>query len=228
MAADDVSYVEAHGTGTSLGDPIEVQALARVIGPRSGAPLRIGSVKTNIGHLEPAAGIAGLIKVVLSLRHQTLPPHLHFRRPSPHIAWDSTPIEVVTSREPWQAANGRRIAGVSSFGLSGVNAHVVVEEAPAASRHAAATAKGADRPLHILTISGYTPPRFSEQVARYQAYLADADKTAPWADICFTATTGRRHFPHRVAIVAGSIADARARLAAVATELELELEKPES
>ena len=235
VTADDVSYVEAHGTGTSLGDPIEVQALARVIGPRRGAPLRIGSVKTNIGHLEPAAGIAGLIKVVLSLQHQTLPPHLHFRRPNPHIAWDSTPIEVVTSREAWQPANGRRIAGVSSFGLSGVNAHIVIEEAPAeASRTGLAgssrgavvaaasavagagsdvTATAAERPLHILTISGHTKAALDEQIARYRTYLATAGDFAStsWADICFTATTGRRHFPHRVAIVAGSIDDARTR-----------------
>jgi amino acid adenylation domain-containing protein len=275
VTADDVSYVEAHGTGTSLGDPIEVQALARVIGPRRGAPLRIGSVKTNIGHLEPAAGIAGLIKVVLSLRHQTLPPHLHFRRPNPHVAWDSTPIEVVTAREEWKPANGRRVAGVSSFGLSGVNAHVILEEAPATSQSAASAAAtrsrstasagsaaglaslansasadagsvsaatcavAAERPLHILTISGHTEAALAEQVARYQAYLAThaariagaapkttgaagtceaehaVNATAAWADICFTATTGRRHFAHRVAIVADSTDTALACLADV-------------
>jgi amino acid adenylation domain-containing protein len=264
VTADDVSYVEAHGTGTSLGDPIEVQALARVIGPRRGAPLRIGSVKTNIGHLEPAAGIAGLIKVVLSLRHRTLPPHLHFRRPNPHVAWDSTPIEVVASREEWTPANGRRVAGVSSFGLSGVNAHVILEEAPAAARRPAeSTGRGAsavaiataaladagsgsgsagaapvaERLLHILTISGHTEAALAEQVARYQAYLVTqaevfasagremttaggheagtaSDVSAAWADVCFTATTGRRHFAHRVAIVASSIDDARRRLTA--------------
>ena len=128
----DVDYLEAHGTGTSLGDPIEVQAAAAVygVGRDPNRPLLIGSAKTNIGHLESAAGIAGLIKVVLSLQHEVLPQNLHFENPSPHIPWDSLPVRVVDKAIPW-LTNGRpRRAGTSSFGFSGTNAHVLIEEAP--------------------------------------------------------------------------------------------------
>jgi len=127
-----VSYVETHGTGTPLGDPIEVRALGAVLstGRSKDQPLAIGSVKTNIGHLESAAGVAGLIKGVLALHHEELPPHLHFHQPNPHIAWAEMPIEVPTVRRPWPAGRSRRVAGVSSFGVSGTNVHVVVAEAP--------------------------------------------------------------------------------------------------
>src|SRR5262249_49683861 len=133
VAAADVDYLEAHGTGTSLGDPIEAQAAGAVLGAarHPARPLLIGTVKTNIGHLEAAAGIAGLIKVILSLEHGVLPKQLHFRNPSPHIPWDRLPVRVVDEAVPW-SRNGRpRVAGVSSFGFSGTNAHVVLEEAPA-------------------------------------------------------------------------------------------------
>ncbi len=132
VAASDVDYLEAHGTGTSLGDPIEVQAAGTVYGAGRdpGRPLLIGSVKTNVGHLEAASGIAGLIKVILSLEHEVLPKQLHFRNPSPHIPWDRLPVRVVDDSIPWSREDRRRIAGVSSFGFSGTNAHVIVEEAP--------------------------------------------------------------------------------------------------
>src|SRR5204863_5815197 len=121
------SYVEAHGTGTSLGDPIEVKAIASVLGNATERtqPLLIGSVKTNLGHLETAAGIAGLMKVVLSLQHGAIPPHLHFKSPSPHIPWSEIPVTVPTAVVPWLRGGTRRIAGVSSFGISGTNAHVL-------------------------------------------------------------------------------------------------------
>ena len=135
VAGRDVDYLEAHGTGTSLGDPIEVQAAAAVYGAGRdpNRPLLIGSVKTNIGHLESAAGIAGLIKVVLSLQHGVLPQNLHFENPSPHIPWDSLPVRVVDKAIPWQANGRPRRAGTSSFGFSGTNAHVLIEEAPSPS-----------------------------------------------------------------------------------------------
>ena len=128
----DVDYLEAHGTGTSLGDPIEVQAAAAAygVGRDPNRPLLIGSAKTNIGHLESAAGIAGLIKVVLSLQHEVLPQNLHFENPSPHIPWDSLPVRVVDKAIPWHANGKPRRAGTSSFGFSGTNAHVLIEEAP--------------------------------------------------------------------------------------------------
>ena len=128
-----VSFVEAHGTGTPLGDPIEVRALSQVYGSGrpSDQPLAIGSVKTNVGHLEAAAGIVSLIKVVLALEHGQIPPHLHLRNPNPNFDWAKWPIVVPTRLTPWLPASGRRIAGVSSFGLAGTNAHVILEEAPA-------------------------------------------------------------------------------------------------
>ncbi|MFN6560885.1 MAG: type I polyketide synthase [Nostoc sp. ChiSLP01] len=128
----EVSYVEAHGTGTSLGDPIEVRAIAAVLGKkRSPAePLKIGTVKTNIGHLESAAGVAGVIKTILQLQHQQIAPHPHLKQLNPHINWEELPITVPTKQTPWQATKGRRIAGVSAFGASGTNAHLILEEAP--------------------------------------------------------------------------------------------------
>ena len=132
LAGGDVDYLEAHGTGTPLGDPIEVQAAAAAYGASRDAdrPLLMGSVKTNIGHLESASGAAGLIKVVLSLQHEVLPQSLHFEKPSPHIPWDSLPVRVVDKAIPWQANGRPRRAGVSSFGFTGTNAHVLIEEAP--------------------------------------------------------------------------------------------------
>ncbi len=133
LAGGDVDYLEAHGTGTPLGDPIEVQAAAAAYGGSRDAdrPLLMGSVKTNIGHLESASGAAGLIKVVLSLQNDLLPQSLHFDNPSPHIPWDSLPVRVVDKAMPWHANGRLRRAGVSSFGFTGTNAHVLIEEAPA-------------------------------------------------------------------------------------------------
>ena len=136
LAPSDVDYLEAHGTGTSLGDPIEVQAAGAAFGAGRDAdqPLLIGSVKTNIGHLEAAAGIAGVIKVILSLEHEVLPKHLHFQNPSPHIPWDRLAVRVVEEASAWERNGRPRIAGVSSFGFSGTNAHVILEEAPESRR----------------------------------------------------------------------------------------------
>src|SRR3569833_2362483 len=132
LAPADVDYVEAHGTGTSLGDPIEVNALAAAYGPgrEPDAPHTIGSVKTNFGHLESAAGIAGVIKTELSLRHEWIPAHLNFSTPSPHIPWAKLPVTVAPNGRAWTRGGRPRRAGVSSFGFSGTNAHVIVEEAP--------------------------------------------------------------------------------------------------
>ncbi|MEM9927244.1 MAG: polyketide synthase, partial [Cyanobacteria bacterium P01_D01_bin.50] len=125
-----INYIEAHGTGTSLGDPIEINALGAVFGKYYSAdnPLKIGSVKTNIGHLEAAAGIAGVIKLVLSLQNQQIPPHLHFQQPNPYIPWSELPFQIATETTPWLISDNPRFAGVSSFGFSGTNAHVVIED----------------------------------------------------------------------------------------------------
>ncbi|HVU25844.1 MAG TPA: SDR family NAD(P)-dependent oxidoreductase, partial [Opitutus sp.] len=135
-----VDYIEAHGTGTALGDPIEVGALGAVYGANRGAdhPLWLGSVKTNLGHLESAAGIAGVIKAVLALHHEAIPPHLHFTQPSPHIDWAGLPVRIPTTLQPWRRGARARLAAVSAFGFSGTNAHVLLEETPAANAVAAA------------------------------------------------------------------------------------------
>jgi len=209
IAPSAVDYVEAHGTGTSLGDPIEVRALAAVFGQDrpSERPLQIGSAKTNIGHLESAAGIAGLIKLVLALQHEELPPHLHFKQPNPYIAWADLPVAVTTERSAWPAGDRRRIAGVSSFGVSGTNAHIILEGAPAAEPIQAAV----ERPLQLLAFSAKDERALRELAARYQHQLAESDTAL--ADVCYTANTGRAHFPHRLAVVASSAEQMRDRLA---------------
>jgi acyl transferase domain-containing protein/SAM-dependent methyltransferase len=201
----DMDYVEAHGTGTPLGDPIEVRALGAVFSERpADRPLAIGSVKTNIGHVEAAAGIAGLIKVVLALGHGEIPPHLHLREPNPHIAWRELPIVIPTTLTPWAARGRRRIAGVSSFGFSGTNAHVVLEEGPPPEPRTETD----DRPLHILPFSAKTGPALRELAGRLARQI-DSDAEASIADVCFTAGTSRAHLSHRAALVTSSLESAR-------------------
>jgi acyl transferase domain-containing protein len=211
FAPADIGYVEAHGTGTQLGDPLEVHALGAVFaGDRdTQRPLVIGSVKTNIGHLEAAAGVTGLIKLVLSLQHRTIPKHLHFREPSRHIAWDDLPLVVPTEAMPWQPIGGRRIGGVSSFGFSGTNAHVIVEEAPSVEAVPAAR-----RSAGLLALSARDDNALSALAARYAAGL-EGGVDAELGDICFTANHGRAHFAHRATIAARSIDELRAGLLAL-------------
>ena len=210
-APAEVSYVEAHGTGTPLGDPIEIEALAGVLCQDRREPLWIGSVKTNLGHLEAAAGIAGLIKVVLALQHGEIPPHLHFERPNPHIPWADLPLRVPVQRTPWAANGSPRRAGLSSFGFGGTNGHVVLEEAPPASSSAPAPAAARATDLHyLLCISAQSPEALDRLAAGYAGCLADAPEIAP-ADLCAAAGGGRSHFRHRLAAV-GSTADEMQRL----------------
>jgi acyl transferase domain-containing protein len=208
---DQVSYIEAHGTGTALGDPIEVKALATVFGPGRAPddPLFIGSAKTNIGHAESAAGVAGLMKVILSLQNREIPPHLHFHSVNPHIHLEHGPFEVVQQLRPWNPRGGRRIAGVSSFGLSGTNAHIVVEQAPAQTTAAISRT----RPLHVLTLSAKSEPALVELAGRFAAHL-ESHPAQPIEDVCYTSNTGRAHFAHRLAVVAESAGQLRARLGA--------------
>ena len=172
----EVSYLEAHGTGTSLGDPIEVRAASAVLcqdRPHD-LPLAIGSIKTNIGHLEAAAGLAGLLKVIVALQKKQIPPHLHLNQKSPLIDWDSVPIVIPTSLTPWASPNGKRIAGLSSFGFSGTNAHIILEEAPEATTSFAAT----ERPIHLLALSGKTDEALKELVQKVLLRLENAKKLA--------------------------------------------------
>ncbi|HEU4322319.1 MAG TPA: amino acid adenylation domain-containing protein, partial [Roseiflexaceae bacterium] len=207
-----VGYVEAHGTGTSLGDPIEVGALTAALGAGRSPQQRclLGSVKTNIGHLEAAAGIAGLIKTALALWHDEIPAHLHLTQLNPYIALDGTPFQIPTASQPWPAAE-RRLAGVSSFGFGGTNAHVVLAEAPAP----APAAPLAERPWHLLALSGRSETALRTLAERYVAHL-DAHPDTALADLCATANAGRNHAAHRLAAVADSVPALRAQLQALA------------
>ncbi len=209
VAPSEIQYVEAHGTATPLGDPIEVRALASVLGQgRSSAnPLHIGSVKTNVGHLESAAGIAGLLKVILSLRHREIPPHLNLHNLTPHVQWDEIPVRVPTNLMPWPEGTPRRIAGVSSFGASGTNAHVVVAEAP----EPPAPTLALQRRLHLLTLSTRTDSALRTAAARLADYLR-AHPEAVIEDVCHTANAGRAHFAHRISVLCASTTEAREKL----------------
>ena len=195
-----VSYVEAHGTGTPLGDPIELESLAAVYGQKRpiNQPLVVGSVKTNVGHLEAAAGVSALIKVILSLQNEEIPPHLHLKNPNPHIPWHQLPIVVPTSPTPWQRSAQPRIAGISSFGISGTNAHIILEEAPQLT---AKEGDFLDRPLNLLTLSAKTETALADLVGNYQNHLENQEELRI-EDICYTANTGRSHFSHRLAVIA--------------------------
>jgi amino acid adenylation domain-containing protein len=197
---DEIDYVEAHGTGTSLGDPIEIRALSAALGAHRphGAPLLVGSVKTNLGHLEAAAGVAGVIKVVLALENGSIPPHLHFRHPSPHIPWADYQVAVASTAHPWPPRARPRMAGVSSFGFSGTNAHVVIQEAPREDHHIA----GAEpRSLHCLPLSARSATALAKLAASYAQTMADRPDLA-LGDVAHTAGVGRSHFPQRLAVVA--------------------------
>ena len=206
----DVQYVEAHGTGTPLGDPIELHALADVFGTDGRSPLVVGSVKTNIGHLEAAAGIAGVIKCALSLEHNSIPRHLNFGTPNSHVDWSTLPIEVATSARAWSDAS-RRVAGVSSFGISGTNAHVLLEAAP---RAIDGRSVGDMLPFQVIPLSAVN----ASALASMAGNLADAIETSSpmLADVALTHAVGRAHFRERAAIVADTNADAARQLRLVA------------
>lgn len=212
----EVSYVEAHGTGTSLGDPIEVGALAAVLGNGrpSDRPLMIGSVKTNIAHLEAAAGIAGIIKVVLSLAHEEIPRHLHLKHLNPHILREQHPIRVTTAPVPWPARNGPRIAGVSAFGLAGTNAHLLVEEPHVLVEKPCLpelVGSASSPQPQVLTLSARNDGALLALTHRFISYLAE-HPDVPFDDVCYTSTVGRSHFSHRLAVVARSSAEAARKL----------------
>ncbi|HEU4625136.1 MAG TPA: SDR family NAD(P)-dependent oxidoreductase [Steroidobacteraceae bacterium] len=196
---DAVGYVEAHGTGTSLGDPIEVRALGNIFGSRArSAALRIGSAKTNFGHLESAAGIAGFIKAVLCLMHGEIPPSLHFQTPNPHIAWEDMSVEVAARLQPFPEYDGRRIAGVSSFGFSGTNVHVVLESA--SETYSQSQPAHPPRAIQLLTLSAKSEAALDHSVRRLSEYLEGPGRELALADVCHTASAGRAHFAHRLAV----------------------------
>nr|ADH04659.1 TugC [Chondromyces crocatus] len=224
LAPDEVDFVECHGTGTSLGDPIEVQALATVYGEgRPNAhPLLLGALKTNVGHLEAAAGLAGVAKVLAALQHDEMPATLHTTPRNPHIAWEALPVDVVDTLRPWpRREDGRpRRAAVSAFGLSGTNAHVIFEEAPPADGNLAAAASlpssdpvagnaspvaeeasiPTSLPAWPLLLSGKTEAALYAQAGRLRDHL-QAHPHLPLGDVAFSLATTRSHFDHRAALL---------------------------
>ena len=231
LEPEQVSYVEAHGTGTALGDPLEIGALAAVFAKNRSKdnPLIVGSVKTNIGHTEGAAGIAGLIKVVLSMQHKEIPPHLHFKNPNPLIPWESLSVTIPTERTPWPAGDKSRFAGVNSFGFSGTNAHIVLEEAPLQKIEEEGRSieindqkESRDRPYHLLTQSAKSDEALKAIAVQYKDLLAAHDGSIGLADVCYSANTGRAHHQHRMSLVASSAEEMHDNLAAYHSGLEAE------
>jgi amino acid adenylation domain-containing protein len=202
-----IDYIEAHGTGTALGDPIEIRALDAVFGKKG--ELLVGTAKTNIGHLEPAAGVAGVIKVVLALQNGMIPPHLHLKNPSPHIPWDDLSIRIPGEITPWPADVERPVAGVSSFGFSGTNAHIILQAASEVER----IYPTVERPLHVLPLSVQNETALQELAERYvNHWTTHPDDLI--SDVCFTAGVGRSHFSKRLAVVSDSSAQLAERLTA--------------
>jgi amino acid adenylation domain-containing protein len=214
VEAKTISYVEAHGTGTKMGDPIEIMALTQAFRQHTQEKgfCAIGSVKTNIGHLIEASGISGLIKTVLALKYKQLPPSLHFQQPNPNIDFANSPFYVNTTLSEWKTKDFPRRAGVSSFGMGGTNAHLILEEAPKSTQTQKHTSKQDERPLHILTLSAKSDNAIKELAQRYVSHL-DTHAEISLADMCFTANTGRKHFEHRLAVIADSTQQLREQLA---------------
>ena len=220
VSPDEIGYVEAHGTGTPLGDPIEVTALTQAF--RTGTDRRgycaIGSVKTNIGHLNAAAGIAGFMKAVLAVQQGQIPASLNHETPNPRIDFETSPFRVQTSLAPWAADGRPRRAGISSMGIGGTNCHVIIEQAPAAVRETAPedetgaeigaeTGAEAAPPRRVLPLSARTATALAAAAERLAGHLA-AHPDLDIADVAYTLQCGRRHFPHRRAVVAADLAEA--------------------
>ena len=213
-----VHYVEAHGTGTSIGDPVEVAALGAVLGenrPRT-IPCVMGSVKTNIGHSEAASGIAGLIKVALCLKHREIPPSLHLKNPNPKIPWQSLSIRMQQEHGPWPASEGPAFAAVNSFGITGTNAHIVLQEAPFSPAAGAQTEKDDGR-AKLLPLSAHNGEALGDLTNAYRIFLSDKDQEdfCSLNDVCYTASVKRTHHRYRLAVAGHSYEEFVARLEAV-------------
>ncbi|MGB3438421.1 MAG: type I polyketide synthase, partial [Actinophytocola sp.] len=199
LTPSDVDVVEAHGTGTRLGDPIEAQALLATYGQDRATPLLLGSLKSNIGHTQAASGLAGVIKTVLALGHEQLPATLHVDAPTPLVDWSAGAVELLTDARPWPSGETPRRGGVSSFGISGTNAHVIIEEPP---RHPAERAPRAVSPVAVpFVVSGRTPDALRAQADRLRRHLA-AQRATDLVDTGFSLATTRAALPHRASVVA--------------------------
>ena len=214
-----ISYVEAHGTATAQGDFTEISALTKAF--RSGTDRNgfcaLGSVKTNIGHSVQAAGVIGLIKTVLMLKHKMLVPHLHFEEPNSEIDFLNCPFYVNTELTEWNSETSPRRAGVSSFGVGGTNAHVILEEGPVVER----MRMERDRPTQILCLSAKNKGALKGLINSYGNFFATYPET-PVADVCFTANSGRSHFSHRLTVIAGSSAGMEEKLSSICCKDEPE------
>jgi len=209
-----IQYVEAHGTGTPVGDPIELAALAQAYGGLPGT-CGIGSLKTHIGHLDTAAGVAGLIKVSLALRHELMPESLNFHTPNSRLEIEKTPFYVVDKAQPWPQGSAPRRAAVNALGVGGTNAHVILEEPPATARRPSTASADA---WQLLTLSARTPSALQRLKAKWQTFLAQPADVFPagfsLADAAYTLRVGRRDFTHRMAVVAQDLSGLRATLEA--------------
>ncbi len=216
ISPGDVQYIEAHGTGTKLGDPMEMKALGAVLSQdrAPGDYCAVGSAKTNIGHLEAPAGIAGLIKVALSLYYRQIPPSLNFTEPNPYIKFDEIPLRVQETLTPWPEKSMPAYAGVSSFGFGGTNSHVVLAEVenkellrgnppPTPPKEGSTEEKPKERPVHLLTLSAKTQEALEQLVTGYENHLKKHSELAI-GDVCYTANVGRTHFQYRLAVVTQS------------------------
>ncbi|NEA54884.1 SDR family NAD(P)-dependent oxidoreductase [Streptomyces sp. SID13666] len=216
LSADQVDAVEAHGTGTKLGDPIEAQALIAAYGQErpQDQPLWLGSIKSNLGHTQGAAGVAGIIKMVLALHHEELPRTLHVDAPSSHVDWSAGTVQLLTEARPWPAGERTRRAGVSSFGISGTNAHVIVEETPA--EETAEEPAVAELPVVPWLLSARTSEALTAQAGRLHAYLRDGSVAADPSTVGSALATTRSAFPYRAGVVAGGREELLTALAALA------------
>ena len=195
VAPVDVDYIEAHGTGTPLGDPIEVEAIGETYGQNRTEPLLLGTVKSNIGHLEAAAGIAGLMKVVLSLQKETIPKNLNFKQLNPKIHLNF-PAQIVSEETPWPKTSKKRMGAVSSFGFSGTNAHAIIEEAPLIE-----SKEIEDKPLHVVALSAKSEQALADLVEHYLVFVKEHPEIQ-LGNLAYTANTGRNHFKYRLAVLA--------------------------
>ncbi|RSM86178.1 type I polyketide synthase, partial [Streptomyces sp. WAC 01420] len=218
LTTDDVDAVEAHGTGTTLGDPIEAQALLATYGQErpEDRPLWLGSIKSNLGHTQAAAGVAGVIKMVMAMRQGVLPATLHVDEPTPHVDWSAGAVELLTERREWPETGGRpRRAGISSFGISGTNAHILVEQAPETRVPVTDDAAPVNTPVAPVLVSGKTVEALRAQATNLLSYVQDHPEAAV-ADLGLASTTTRAHFEHRAGVIAAGRAELVRGLSAVA------------